>query len=137
MAQTHTIPKFCVLNGEKCDNIILPTDFITYDNCSRRFEFSSKYKVAANAKGEILKFRDNKDTTSETCYMLSRIQKKENVFRYYITKESYNQVCEGCGSNSCHSQFCRGGYCHEYYYSAQYIGKDVVKAMEVFLKLLQ
>jgi asparagine synthase (glutamine-hydrolysing) len=63
--------------------------------------------------------------------------KKSNKCKYYIIKESYNQVCKGCGSTSCSSHFCRGAYSDEYWYSSQYVGENIQQATEAYFKLLQ
>ena len=137
MTQIQTFPKFCVLSGEKYEDIVLPSDFIEYDNHANNYANAKKYTVASNAEGKILKICDNKDTNAETCYMLSCIQKKSNKCKYYIIKESYNQVCKGCGSTSCSSHFCRGAYSDEYWYSSQYVGENIQQATEAYFKLLQ
>jgi hypothetical protein len=55
---------------------------------------------------------------------LSRIKKKNEHHRYYLTKESFTSECDSCGEKNCRSDYC-GRLIDTYYYQSTYVGKDL------------
>ena len=60
---------------------------------------------------------------------LSRIKKANGKHRYYLTTEHNAHICQGCGMDGCRSEYCRGGWEDEKWYSSKYVGKDLENAM--------
>ena len=81
--------------------------------------YSTKYDVAHNKK--------NKKITNSNKF-LSRISKKNGLHRYYITR-----TCQGCGSSSCKSKFCRGSFDYDHYYKSKYVGKCLISSLIILL----
>jgi len=86
--------------------------------------YSTKYDVAHNKK--------NKKITNSNKF-LSRISKKNGLHRYYITTETITRTCQGCGSSSCKSKFCRGSFDYDHNYTSKYVGKCLVSSLIILL----
>jgi len=99
---------------------------VFYRNCQET-NYHRAYQVAFLENGE--RFSKNK---GRDLYLLQRIVKKNGKHRYYITKETRESMCNGCGSYTCTSHYCRGSFTDEYYYSAQYVGKNLDIALFKF-----
>lgn len=71
-------------------------------------------------------------TNNKVKNMLSRIEKKNEKHRYYLTEELHIFTCNGCGRESCYSQYCRGSLENQYWYKSKYIGKCLEYALYQF-----
>jgi hypothetical protein len=85
--------------------------------------YNNKYKIAVINNEKIIK---NKE-------FLSRIEKKNNKHRYYLTKITYINTCNGCGKINCKSRGCRGSIETDIIFSSTYIGKDINNALLYFI----
>jgi len=92
--------------------------------------YNPKYKIACKTNTQRLC-----KNISNNLYLLSRINKKNGKYRYYITKEISQSMCNGCGSYKCNSRYCRGSFNNEYYYSSKYIGNNLDIALLKFYLL--
>ena len=101
---------FIIVNPNNI-NFIVPTNIYLSN-------YNEKYKISE------IKKNNN---------YLSRIEKNNNKYRYYITIITYNKTCGQCGRNNCHSRACRSDYEIEYTYKSKYIGKNINKALLYFI----
>jgi hypothetical protein len=63
--------------------------------------------------------------------MLSRIIKKNNKHRFYITKRArYYTYCDACGEEKCRSNYC-GRLISNSTYTSTYVGKNLEDALFV------
>jgi hypothetical protein len=100
-------------------------------NCSVH-NYGSQYQIAFDKHGARIEKTQLENSHWSPIYLLSRLPKKNNKYRYYITLEKYTQQCGCCGSYECHSLFCRGGFTYEYEYSSKYVGKNLELALIEF-----
>lgn len=98
---------------------VIPSMQRFYEN-----SYSDKYKTA---------FINESYTRNN--FRLTRIEKKNNKHRYYLTKLTQIISCDGCGSTSCRSRGCRSGYDIEVFYDSTFIGKDLNYALVLFLSI--
>jgi|LauGreDrversion4_2_1035121.scaffolds.fasta_scaffold01618_10 hypothetical protein len=82
--------------------------------------YSRRYEVA---------FYDNRLLENFRGLYLSRIKKTNGQHRYYLTTEKTTYYCNGCGSESCRSEYCRGGWEYDKWYESKYVGKELDNAL--------
>jgi len=109
-------------------------NFIIYNSSNICFNYSKflnneyysfKYKYAYLNNVMILNSKEK---------YLSRINKKNNKHRYYLTEYYETFYCDGCGKKNCTSWYCRSRFEYIYYYKNIYVGKDIDKALlELYL----
>ena len=93
----------------------------------KKLGYSLKYEVAFHSGKLLENFRG---------IYLSRIWKKNEKHRYYLTTETERHYCQGCGMEGCRSEYCRGGWEHEMWYESKYVGKDMENALfKLFLNV--
>jgi hypothetical protein len=111
------ILRFIIYNSDNiCFNY---SKFINNEN------YSFKYKYAYLNDVIILNSKEK---------YLSRINKKNNKHRYYLTEYYETFYCNGCGKKNCTSWYCRGGFDYIYYYKNKYVGNNIDKALlELYL----
>jgi hypothetical protein len=74
-------------------------------------------------------FYDNRLLENYRGIYLSRILKKNGKHRYYLTTECHIRICQGCGSDWCRSNYCKGSWDYEKWYESKYVGKELENAM--------
>ena len=94
-----------------------------YPSMAHETNYSDVYEIAKRVSDNVIHKNDQGN-------MLSRIPKKNGKHRYYLTTETQIRTCDGCGSTRCLSQYCRGGFSYEYYYTSIYLGKDLDEILQ-------
>jgi hypothetical protein len=106
--------------------LILDENMINFVECvpeAYKTNYSKKYQLARNKNNYVL---------YNNSFFLSRIYKKNLRHRYYITTKIVVVVCSSCGSSICMNPYCSGLLVDEEYYSSEYIGKNLNKALLYF-----
>ena len=117
------LPQF--IGKEIFKYIIYDADKITFNNNKyqdyiKYASYSLKYEVA---------YRFNSVVENLEGIYLSRIPKKNEKHRYYLTHEKEYRYCQGCGNDGCCSYSCRGGWDYDCIYHSKYVGKDMQNAL--------
>lgn len=100
----------------------------TEENSDRYFNhnYSKKFETALDGFGALFR----KSILGDCYVMLSRIKKKNNKHRYYLTVEKVVMNYISC---DCKNYHCRDWNCGvmetEAYYSSTFIGKDLAQAI--------
>jgi hypothetical protein len=63
---------------------------------------------------------------------LSRILKKKNKFRYYISFETKYLICVNCGNTYCDDSSCRINYDIDYFYKSKYLGNNLLSSIIIY-----
>ena len=102
-------------------------EFGDYKRTKREYSgYCLKYEVAFCGNRLLENFRGR---------YLSRIKKANGKHRYYLTTEHNAHICQGCGMDGCRSEYCRGGWEDEKWYSSKYVGKDLENALFKLLNM--
>ena len=107
--------------------LILDENMINFIECvpdAYKTNYSKKYQLACN--------KNNYFLYNNNSFFLSRIYKKNLRHRYYLTTKIVVTICISCGSSICMNPYCSGPLEEEEYYSSEYIGKNLNKALLYF-----
>ena len=126
-----------------CDNLFqrilsLPPDMereiysfiipmVTFSKCKSK-SCPKQYQVA-HIDDKFLEISIPSYTIYCTVVFLSRIQKKNGKYRYYITKKLSYYSCNGCGELYCMSDRCDGRIVPYYSYDSTYAGNNISYAL--------
>ena len=91
---------------------------------------TSKYRFK-ESKFWVNKLEQSEDF-SKNKLLLSRICKKNEKHRYYITKETIMEECDVCLSYNCSGRYCRGQVHKQIIYTSKYMGNDLFKTLFYF-----
>uniref|UniRef100_A0A6C0LKJ1 Uncharacterized protein n=1 Tax=viral metagenome TaxID=1070528 RepID=A0A6C0LKJ1_9ZZZZ len=108
------------------------------ENDSDRYfthNYSKRYETIVDSLGDYIR----KSIVEDGCkynVMLSRIAKKNNKHRYYLTFELVfkDYVSCGCRNRDCRDRMC-GQMEEQLVYSSRFIGKDLVQAIMIWYSI--
>ena len=84
--------------------------------------YNYKYQLAENINIKL----------SGSKLLLSRICKKNDKYRYYLTEETIIKECDVCLRDDCDARYCRGQVHKLLMYISKYIDNDLFKALFYF-----